>query len=374
MKRSDSVAFVGLLCVYLAISLHHLDTVPMVYEDEPWESSTGWKLANEGVFGSDMFEGWHGMEHHCYAFMPLHPMMLALFFRMLGLGVAQARVETVFVGLAVLVGTFYLGRRLFGPPVGLLSLLFLLCVRLTGTNPSSVSGILFLDMARIARYDMFVPALGIAALHSWLSARDSGRWWSFVGTGFLIGLSALGHLYGVFWVPVIGVLTIWERGVRASLLPLLWMMLGFLVPWLPYMAYVSADIESWVGQTNEYFLEGRFNVLDPLWYLDNLVLEPDRYKVGLRSATPLAMVGRIGLWCTLIILPASIVGLIRSGDRSARVVWVSAVLLPLCFALTIHIKMMNYIVTFMPLWAIAIAWGLLFLWERLGYWGRRGWQ
>ena len=163
MKRSDSAAFVGLLCVYLAISLHHLDTVPMVYEDEPWESSTGWKLANEGVFGSDMFEGWHGMEHHCYAFMPLHPMMLALFFRVLGLGVAQARLEIVLVGLAVLVGTFYLGRRLFGPRVGLLSLLFLLCVRLTGTNPSSVSRNLTPTIleALYSNYNTWITTAGI---------------------------------------------------------------------------------------------------------------------------------------------------------------------------------------------------------------------
>ena len=71
----------SLLLFYWAFSLRHLDIVPQVQEDEPWQASTGWKLAAEGVFGSDMFSGFYGMERHYYGYMPLHPFLLAAVFR-----------------------------------------------------------------------------------------------------------------------------------------------------------------------------------------------------------------------------------------------------------------------------------------------------
>ena len=75
----------GLLILYLVISLHNLTIVPPVYEDEPWQASTGWKLATQGVFGSDMFTGFYGMEKRHYWFMPVHPLLLAATFRVAGL-------------------------------------------------------------------------------------------------------------------------------------------------------------------------------------------------------------------------------------------------------------------------------------------------
>jgi hypothetical protein len=43
------------IAAFIAVSLRHLDVVPPVYEDEPWQASTGYKLATKGVFGSDLF-------------------------------------------------------------------------------------------------------------------------------------------------------------------------------------------------------------------------------------------------------------------------------------------------------------------------------
>ena len=55
-------------------------TIPPVYQDEPWQATTGWKLATDGVFGSDMFAGHYNMDRRYYGFMPLHPAVLALVF------------------------------------------------------------------------------------------------------------------------------------------------------------------------------------------------------------------------------------------------------------------------------------------------------
>ena len=39
----------ALLLLYWTLSLHQVDVTPPVHEDEPWQASTGWKLATEGL-------------------------------------------------------------------------------------------------------------------------------------------------------------------------------------------------------------------------------------------------------------------------------------------------------------------------------------
>src|SRR6266700_4482932 len=83
------------LGVLLVASVRHLETVPQVYEDEPWQASTAFKLATQGQFGSDLFAGFYNMDQRYYGFMPLHPLLLAANFKIIGVGLAQARLETV---------------------------------------------------------------------------------------------------------------------------------------------------------------------------------------------------------------------------------------------------------------------------------------
>src|SRR5215472_9991698 len=103
----------AILCIFLVTGLRHLDAVPQVYEDEPWQASTAYKLMTTGVFGSDMFAGFYDMDQRYYGFMPLHPLLVAVDFKLLGVGLAQARVETVLLTASSLLLTFCLGVRLF---------------------------------------------------------------------------------------------------------------------------------------------------------------------------------------------------------------------------------------------------------------------
>src|SRR5438105_9035689 len=95
--------------IFLFSSLRHLDAVPQVYEDEPWQASTAYKLLTSGVFGSDLFAGFHNMDQRYYGFMPLHPLLMAATFEVLGVGLGQARTETVLLSALTLVLTFALG-------------------------------------------------------------------------------------------------------------------------------------------------------------------------------------------------------------------------------------------------------------------------
>jgi hypothetical protein len=365
-KRWHLGAVALLLLAYWTISLRHLAVVPPVYEDEPWISSAGWKLANEGIFGLDMFAGYYGLESRNYLFMPIYPLLLAPAFSAEGLGLFQARLVLVVAGGLVLVLTYALGRRLFESAVGLLAVLFLLLVRLTTVTPSQLTGIVFLDIARIARYDMLVPMFGLAALHVYHSMTDRQEWPGYFLAGLLTGLAGLSNVYGLFFTGALAILGLWQR---ASIRNLIAMAAGAGLPWLSYLAYVLADLPTWSNQT-AYFAP-RFDLLNWRWYRDNLLREPLRYQPGLG---PLGWyyLGRPGFWAAVVAIPLSLVALGRRvkragrlGDPGPAVLFVPAVLLPIAFALLIYSKLINYSVAFWPLLALVVAWGSTNLWRRL---------
>lgn len=362
--------FLPLLLLFWAISLYQLTIVPRVYEDEPWQASTGWKLARDGVFGSEAFSGWGGAEERYYGYPPLHPLLLAAIYRAAGLGLFQTRWEPVALGLVTLALTYSLARRVFRDArIGWLAVLLLMTARTAGLTPYQLTGILFLDLARIARYDMLVPVFGLASLHAYLSARKTGHGVWYLFAGLLAGLAGLAHLYGAFWLPVLVLLALADAPARRAeapglLRPPALLLLGFGLPWLPYLAYVLGDLADWRAQTRQY--GGRFDLLNPGWYLTNLLTEYRRYGPGLEFTMP-ALLGRVGFWSAVVGVPLALGALARrawQGDWRARLIVVPALLIPALFALLLLLKIANYAVTFLPLFALAVAWGVVQLWDR----------
>jgi hypothetical protein len=300
------------------------------------------------------------MDQRYYGFMPLHPLLLALDFRLLGLGLAQARLETVILSTVTLILTAALGARLFDAWVAALAVVLLVFARWTGLTYIQLTGIPLVDLARIARYDPLVPVLGLAALHAWLSARDSGARAWYLAAGALAGLAGLAHVYGLFWIPALLLLT-WLDGRRSRLV---WLIAGALLPWLPYLGYILTDLPDWGAQTAGY--AERFGLLDPRWYLTNVLNEYHRYGPGLGPLGP-GLLMRVGFWTLAIALPIALAGLawraVRKHDSSARALVVPAVLLPVLFALLIYLKLVNYTLVELPLFALAVAWLGTRLWR-----------
>src|SRR4029078_7488218 len=131
-----------------------------------------WKLAREGTFGSDLYAGYHGMEQRYYGFLPLYPATLALIFRFADGGLWQARFVSVACGALTLALTYALAQRLWRDRrLSVLAVFFLLTIRWFAETPLHPTGILFLDATRLARYDVLVPVLALAALHVFMSAQ-----------------------------------------------------------------------------------------------------------------------------------------------------------------------------------------------------------
>lgn len=354
-----------LLLFYWAVSLHGLANVPRVQEDEPWLASAAWKLATTGVLGSDMFAGFHRMDQRAYGYMPIQPMAMALMLRLVGLGLFPARLVSVIMGLLTLALTYALGKRLSGEVVGVTAVALLLLWRTTALVPMLISGILFVDVARIARYDMFVPVFGLAALHGYISAHRQGAWWRYMLAGGLAALSALANVYGAFWLGALLILLLWNReGWRA----ILFLLVGAAIVWSPYALYIWQDISSWRGQLLVY--PSRYELLSWRWYLLNIAREPYRYAPGL-DGNLWNLLARPGLQLLLLAVPLSLAVFARRAiwrqDWAARVLVTPALFLPLLFALLIFSKYINYLVTIVPVWAVAVAWVGVMAWQQRPY-------
>lgn len=351
-----------LLMLFWALSLDHLTVLPAIYEDESWLASVGWQWATEGRFASDLFAGRFGMEQRTYTFTPPHAFLSSLLFRGAGVGLFQARFVNVALGLLALALLFTLGKRLWSGEHGALAVALLMLTVGTTQTPSQLSGILWIDVSRIHRYDMVVPPLALAALLAAHRAQTGGgdRWW--LVAALLAGLSSFAHPVGGAMVAVVLLLALWAGASRRTLA----LMIGAaLLPWLPYLFYVMADLTAFQGQTRLY--GDRFDLLNPAWYVANLRAEPLRYAVGAARSPWVAWPGLVLAWLALRRRAAC-------GDVSARLVVVAALLMPLCFALFLSSKFINYRVLIEPIWALLGAWAILALWRWQGHggWARLG--
>ena len=351
-------ALVVLLVVgYITVGFRHLGVVPPVHEDEPWQASTGWKLASDAILGSDLFAGFHGMERRYYGFPPVHPLMLAVVFCTVGVGLEQARFETALLGLTVLLLTGLLAARLFDRAVGVAAMAVLLLVPWIPTPPYRVTGIPLLDHARIARYDIGVAALGLAALIAFDAAARRDSPWRHALAGVLVAAAGLCQIHGFLWLPVLIALGLWNGNRWRNLAALLG---GVTAATVPYAVYVATDLPAFLAQTFQY--ADRFRLLDPGWYAANLLAEPDRYGLGswraLAHPGPVAFVVGVPVCLAVLLRRAG-----RRGDRSARFVVLPALMLPCLLAVLIAVKQPGYLLVVVPVAAIALGWGLIASWR-----------
>jgi len=149
-----------LVCWYGWATLPHLGDFPLVSWDEGMIAAPAYKLAAQGIYGNDLYAGYYQSDMYNYEYMPAYPLLLALTFKLFGVGVLQARLSAVVCGLGALLLTFVLGRQMYGTPIGLLAATLLVGVRLRVAP--DVSGVVLLDVARVARYEPLTLCLALA--------------------------------------------------------------------------------------------------------------------------------------------------------------------------------------------------------------------
>lgn len=341
--------------VFLLASLPYLADYPPQDWPQMGIAAPAWKLAHEGVYGNDLFEGFHRSELRNYEYMPAYPLLVAAGFRSLGLGVKEARLVSLLCGWATMILTFTLGRLFWGRGVGFAAAGVLLFLRL-GLLPGS-SGIPLLDLSRLIRYDILVPVPVLGSTICFLLALDSDRRRRravlLLAAGALAGIAGLAHVYGAFILGVLLAVLAWRLRTRVFTRPDAYLVsLGFLLAVMPWITYVAADLESYIGQMSRHV--GRFDLLDPAFYWQNLLREPGRFHRWLEGGFPATLLRpRVGIWLLLGLLPVAFVILtrrvLRPDSRASDVLlWISLPFLELCLALLIYMKRPNYVALLLP--------------------------
>ncbi len=379
MKRSPQpvpIILGFLMAWYLLATLPYLQDFPRMEWAQPMIAAPAWRLADQGIFGSEMFAGFYGAEEHNYDHMPLYGLFLALSFKILGLGIWQARMVSVLAGLATIMLTFQLGRTLFGPEVGLLASAMLCFLRLSLPNEADLlqlgyqmnaSGIPLVDFARVIRFDVMVPVWVLAACLAFLQGMRNGSRQGYLLAGVFSGLAALSHLYGAFILAVFALLFLWEHGRRAPRLPGLYIvMIGFLVCLVPYAIFVLADLPGFLGQSLRH--EARFDLLNLRFYWDSLLHEPWRYLSWLGGSFRHAVLWpRAGVWVLVAAVPVANLHLLRRASTSQRLasrfLLLSLPVLAGALAVLINLKRYPYTALILPFLALQIAFAGMTAWK-----------
>jgi len=120
---SDRVdrGFLVLLLILAVFYCVNLDSYPLVWVDEPWESITAYSLITDGRIYNPVLEGRAGWDE-----VFLEPRMLLTFlvggsFAFFGPGVIQGRLVSVLFGLLLVSAIYILGKRIFSPRAALLA-------------------------------------------------------------------------------------------------------------------------------------------------------------------------------------------------------------------------------------------------------------
>jgi hypothetical protein len=193
-----------------------------------------------------------------------------------------------------------------------------------------------------------------------------------------VGLATLTHAYGIFFLPVFGLLLVWARGMAALRRPAVYRLLaGFGLALIPWAAYVAQDWYAFRGQMQPQ--AGRFDLLNPHFYLDNLLREPWRYLAWIGGSFRRPVLWpRLGVFVMAAGTVATTAALARrawTGARQSRVepaptmalearfLLVTLPLLGLQLAALISFKRYYYVLLVLPFMALHLGYAARLAWK-----------
>ncbi|CAN5661056.1 hypothetical protein BH23CHL2_BH23CHL2_20700 [soil metagenome] len=340
----------------------NLGNFPGVSGDDSWIMSASHKLATEGVFGSDLYQGFANAERRYFIALPVYHFLQAGSFAVFGTSVGVARAVTLVSGVVVLWCVAWLARRWHGAAVAVVAASLIVFWRTNLLNLAS--GLSFLSVSRTGRYDMTAVAFVLLSLVGMEMIRDRERRDFAFATGVLAGLATLTQFFGAFVAPLIAVLLVVERGWSVYREPVArWLAAGWFGVVAPYALYVSIYWTDFAGQSA--LKTGRMEFGSPSFYLDNLVDEPDRYRHLFDDFIP-ALNGQYERFdqplspllfgvAAIVSLVAHVVRIQRGPSRGER--WLAAAIaVPgLCLALFDGTNATLYAAVLLPFICIAIA-------------------
>nr|MDO8117159.1 glycosyltransferase family 39 protein [Candidatus Sigynarchaeota archaeon] len=98
--------------IFIVIYTILLDRYPIIWVDDNWFSNPAYNLANGNGMGTTLLQGFIGIDEITFWQPPVHFLLLAAMFKILGTGLIQGRMVSVIIAL-IGVNTFYFLAREF---------------------------------------------------------------------------------------------------------------------------------------------------------------------------------------------------------------------------------------------------------------------
>jgi 4-amino-4-deoxy-L-arabinose transferase-like glycosyltransferase len=260
-RRLWFAGLLGVLLVYVHNAVPYLTTMPRVNVDEPWLMERAYQVMRTGVPSQPML----GLRS-AYLLQVGYGYLLALWMSLFGVGLFQARMLSVCLGLGIVVMAASIGRRTIDAATGLSAALFLAL----DSN--------FLGGVRDARTDIPSLFFAVGAFAAYVRGTRTAKTIWFMCAGASLGLAVLCH-GNAFWAGLI--LLAWfflDYGRRALRVPYGYAGLaGMLLTFGPYLAIVLArwtDVQAQIAN----FAADRVPGWRPSFVLQQVLREAERYR------------------------------------------------------------------------------------------------
>lgn len=343
---------VALTIFFVAVATVDLANHRPISGDDGWILSASYKLATQGIFGSDMYEGFFHADQHYFIALPGQHFLQALFLRLFGSGISQARWASVLSGIMLLWAVSILAWRWYGQKVAVVTSLLLLFWQPAIAGEGAVP---LVSLSRSMRYDLPAVAwiwLTLLFFDSWLRRPTPVR---ALMTGITSAAATLTQFFGAVTLVIVplGILARHKGRTPAKVDVAAWLF-GFFSLVGPYLLYVASHWQDALGQTA--YLKGARANFNLYALLSNLLREPLRYQPILEQIdiAPGPWLLLVGIWPALAYLGLRIR---RKGLYGDTLLALALVTTFLVLALMDRTKARIYALPLLP--ALCIAFALL---------------
>jgi 4-amino-4-deoxy-L-arabinose transferase-like glycosyltransferase len=198
-------------------------------EDENSYSDAAWSFAREGRIRMSMYAP-TDVGSVVDVRPPAMPIVLGSFFKVLSLGIWQARVLPFLAALGAVLVTYLLGGYLFGEWGGAVAALLV-----------ATDSMLFVA-GRTTRPEAVVAFLGTLAAFLFIKAMRQDSWRVALAAGLVAGLSMNFHLNGIIAPITMGLWALYEYGWKVWRKPVPWAFaVALALCVMPYVLWINAD-------------------------------------------------------------------------------------------------------------------------------------
>jgi hypothetical protein len=328
-----------------SLAAYNLENYRPITNDEVELIAVGYKLATQGVLGSDLYAGFFGADRHFFITLPVQHFLQAVSFSVFGAGIAQARAVSVVAGITVVWSVGWLAYRWYGLVAAIVCELLLIAWPMNLI--AAANGLSLMGVSRAARYDVLaVAACWLTVVLLDITLRHPRRPGAFL-LGALCGIASLTQFMGTFVLPLVLLMWLWARAPRGKLW---WIVAGAALAILPWVAFVALHFDDFAGQLTVYAGRGEF--LRAGFYAENIAHEASRYEHTLHPKTLSTWLLILGLWPAIAYVAWRSHRFQKIGDR---VVWSSIVLFAGLLLVFDHGKSSVYAIALLPSICLAVS-------------------